>query len=60
MAIVGGEDLKDGKCKAKDLHNITEDTVKFSNLVNKLREKGVVSVGCDFESQIMVMSGEGD
>ena len=47
---MGEEDLKDGKCKAKDLHNITEDIVKFSNLVNKLREKGLVSVGCDFES----------
>ena len=60
MAIVGEEDLKDGKCKAKDLHNITEDTVKVGNLVNTLRKKGVVSVGCGFEYEIMVMSGEGD
>ena len=59
MAIVGGEELRDGTCKVKDLRKRTEETVTVSDLVKTLRAKGVVPVGCELAAEIMGMSGEG-
>ena len=53
MAIVGEEEIKEGKCKVKDLKARTEDTVDIAELVSTLKSKGVVPVGCEFAAEMM-------
>jgi histidyl-tRNA synthetase len=53
MVIVGEEELKEQKCKVKDLDKKTEDLVPISELVSCLRSKGVIPVGCEFAAEIL-------
>lgn len=52
MVIIGEEELKENKCKVKDLAARTEDLVPMKDLVKTLRAKGVVPVGCDFAAEV--------
>ena len=53
MAIVGEEEVKENKCKVKDLMARTEETVAVSDLVATLKAKGVVPVGCELAAEMM-------
>ena len=53
MVIVGEEELKENKCKVKDLKARTEDTVPLDELVSALRSKGVIPVGCEFAAELL-------
>ena len=53
MAIVGEEEVREGKCKVKDLGARTEETVDVGDLARVLRGKGVVPVGCEFAMEIL-------
>jgi len=54
MVVVGEEEVKERKCKLKDLANRTEDLVAVDDLVQiLLRKKGVVPVGCEFAKDMM-------
>jgi len=54
MVVVGEEEVKEHKCKLKDLANRTEDLVAVDDLVQTLlRKKGVVPVGCEFAKDMM-------
>lgn len=53
MVISGEEELKEGKCKVKDLKARTEETVEVGDLVKTLRGKGVVPVGCEFAMEFL-------
>ena len=53
MVIVGEEEMKENKCKVKDLQARTEDTVPLNELVSTLRSKGVVPVGCEFAAELL-------
>mmetsp|Transcript_28383 Transcript_28383/g.65875 ORF Transcript_28383/g.65875 Transcript_28383/m.65875 type:complete len:114 (+) Transcript_28383:1208-1549(+) len=52
MVIVGEAEVKENKCKVKDLKARTEDTVSIDNLVATLRKQGVVPVGCEFAAEL--------
>jgi len=56
MVIVGEDELREGKCKLKDLAASTEDTVSIEGLAEALFAKGVVPVGCEFAAE---MAAEG-
>lgn len=53
MVIVGEEEVKENKCKVKDLTARTEETVSMDDLVKILRGKGVVPVGCEFAAELL-------
>lgn len=52
MVIVGEEELREQKCKVKDLKARTEETVGIADLVSNLRSKGVIPVGCEFAAEL--------
>ena len=52
MVVIGEEELKESKCKVKDLGAREEVLVPMSELVSTLLERGVVPVGCEFASQM--------
>ena len=53
MVIVGEEELKESKCKVKDIAQKTEDLVPIAGLVSCLRAKGVIPVGCEFAAELL-------
>ena len=53
MVIAGEEEIKENKCKVKDLKARTEETVDLQDLVKTLRGKGVVPVGCEFAMEML-------
>lgn len=57
MVIVGEDEAKENKCRIKDLAKKEEETIYQNELVSKLREKGVVPVGCEFAAE-MALSQE--
>jgi len=52
MVIVGEEEVKEQKCKVKDLKARTEETIAMADLVSNLRSKGVIPVGCEFAADL--------
>ena len=52
MVIIGENEANENKCKIKEVtedgEETKEETILQSQLVSKLREKGVVPVGCEF------------
>lgn len=52
MVIVGEEEVKEFKCKVKDLKGRTEETILMADLVPYLRSKGVIPVGCEFAAEL--------
>ena len=53
MVISGKEEAKEGQCKVKDLKTRTEETVDVGDLVETLRVKGFVLVGCEFAMELL-------
>jgi len=52
MVIVGETESRNNECKLKDLVARTEETVKYNALVEELRRKGAIPVGCEFAVEI--------
>ena len=57
MVIVGEEEVKENKCKVKDLKERTEETVSVDDLVATLLGKGVIPVGCEFAAELQAREG---
>mmetsp|Transcript_1016 Transcript_1016/g.1466 ORF Transcript_1016/g.1466 Transcript_1016/m.1466 type:complete len:867 (-) Transcript_1016:303-2903(-) len=53
MVIVGEEELKENKCKIKDLNAEQEELVLVDDLVSTLLRKGVIPVGCEYAAEFM-------
>jgi len=53
MVIIGEDEVKEGKCKVKDLKARTEESVSMSELVSVLRTKGAIPVGCEFAVEML-------
>jgi histidyl-tRNA synthetase len=52
MAIIGEEELKEGKCKIKDLKAREEVLVAMEDVVSTLIERGAIPVGCEFAAEM--------
>ena len=52
MVIVGEEEVRERKCKVKDLKAKTEETVGIDDLVSNLLSKGVIPAGCEFAAEL--------
>ena len=56
MVIVGEEEVRERKCKVKDLKAKTEETVGIDDLVSNLLSKGVIPAGCEFAAELSANS----
>lgn len=53
MAIVGEEELKENKCKIKDLNAHEEELVSMDEVVATLLRRGAIPVGCELAMRAM-------